>query len=92
MNEEPTYSSIRKLSVSYRSSVLRTRARTLFLKFGTGDLKYLVERLSDAGLLDHAELDKINEQLLRVEGMEPPTQQRSDPERLDKLKRLGGDE
>ena len=91
MNEEPTYNDICKLSTSYRASVMKTRAKALFLKFGTGDLKDILSRLSRAELLDHAELDKINTYMFQLEGMEPP-KEHTDPEDLAKLKRLAGDE
>lgn len=92
MNEEITYSGIRKLSISFRASVMKTRAKTLFLKFGTGDLKDILVRLSKADILDHPELDKINDYLFRLEGMAPPSKEQSCPEELAKLKRLAGDE
>ena len=85
-----TYADLRKLSTAYRASVIKSRAKALFFKLGTGDLKDIIARLSDEKFLNHEELDKINAYLFQLEGVEPPKEQ-TDPEELAKLKKLARD-
>ncbi|MHA1949480.1 MAG: hypothetical protein ACW99G_06065 [Candidatus Thorarchaeota archaeon] len=91
MREELNYFDVRKMSVEYRANVMTTRAKSMFEKFKTKDIKEILYKLSCVDTINHPELDKINEYLLQLEGMKKPETERTNPNDLSNLKKLAGD-